>query len=138
MTLIFAVLAVAFLVAVLIGCSMTERAFEARSMRQAAMQQALNSQWQELEAAQREQLVGVGRRQALRIGGDLPGCQGDPAESSRMLAVKTPVLSAQVASVVHRRQSHHHTATARTRAFRPRCAHGYLAVGGVRRRQLLA
>ena len=52
MTVTLAILAVTFLVGVLIGSTLTERALEARTRRQAAMQHALNSQRQELEAAQ--------------------------------------------------------------------------------------
>lgn len=51
MTFILAVLAVTFLMGVLIGSSLTERVLESRTRRQAAMQRALNSQLQELEAA---------------------------------------------------------------------------------------
>ena len=54
MTVVLTVSAVIFLVGVLIGCTLTERAFERRLRRQAAMQHALNRQWQELEAAQNE------------------------------------------------------------------------------------
>lgn len=54
MTVILTVSAIIFLVGVLVGCSLTERALEMRSRRQAAMQQALNSQWHEFEAAQNE------------------------------------------------------------------------------------
>lgn len=53
MTFILAVLAVTFLMGVLIGSSLTERVLESRTRRQAAMQRALNSQLQELEAAWR-------------------------------------------------------------------------------------
>lgn len=54
MTVILVVLAVAFLMGVLIGSSLTERALESRTRRQAAVQRALNSQLQELEAAWQE------------------------------------------------------------------------------------
>jgi uncharacterized membrane-anchored protein YhcB (DUF1043 family) len=45
------VLAIIFLMGILIGCALTERALEARTRRQTAMQRALNSQRQEIEAA---------------------------------------------------------------------------------------
>jgi len=59
MTLILTVLAVTFLVGVLIGSTINERAFEARTRRQAAMQRALNNQWQEIAAAR--QAIAVNR-----------------------------------------------------------------------------
>lgn len=61
MTISLIVLAITLLVGILIGCTFCERLLEARTKRQAAVQRALNSQWQEvarlqqeLEAAQRE------------------------------------------------------------------------------------
>jgi uncharacterized membrane-anchored protein YhcB (DUF1043 family) len=62
MTFILAVLAVAFLVGVLIGSTLTERALESRTRRQAAMQRALNSQLQELEAMRRAIAVNGSRK----------------------------------------------------------------------------
>lgn len=52
MILVLNVLALTFLVGVLIGCTFTEQALEARTRRQAAVQRSLNCQRQELEAAQ--------------------------------------------------------------------------------------
>jgi uncharacterized membrane-anchored protein YhcB (DUF1043 family) len=49
MMFILTVLAVAFLMGVLIGSSLTERVLESRTRRQAAMQRTLNSQLRELE-----------------------------------------------------------------------------------------
>jgi uncharacterized membrane-anchored protein YhcB (DUF1043 family) len=69
MTFILTVLAVTFLVGVLIGSALTERALESRTRRQAAMQRTLNSQWQELEAA----------RQAIAVNGSR---ESDPARMS--------------------------------------------------------
>lgn len=63
MTFILTVLAVAFLMGVLIGSTLTERALESRTRRQAAMQRALNNQRQELEAAR--QAIAVKRRQKI-------------------------------------------------------------------------
>lgn len=53
MTLDVIVLAATFLISlgVLIGYTLSERALEARTRRQAAVQRMLNSQWQEIEAA---------------------------------------------------------------------------------------
>ncbi len=55
------ILAVTLLVGVLIGCTFTEQLLEVRTRRQAAAQRSLNSQqqalaseWQELEAARQE------------------------------------------------------------------------------------
>ncbi|MDQ3763876.1 MAG: hypothetical protein M3460_20370 [Actinomycetota bacterium] len=59
MTVVLTVLTVTFLVGVLIGCALTEQALSSRTRRQAAMQRALNSQLQELEAA----------RQAIAVNG---------------------------------------------------------------------
>jgi hypothetical protein len=67
MTLVLTVLAITFLVGVLIGCSLTERALDARTRRQAAMQRALNSQWQELEVAQSEYYIQL-RETAVNAG----------------------------------------------------------------------
>jgi uncharacterized membrane-anchored protein YhcB (DUF1043 family) len=61
MIFVLTVLAITFLVGVLVGCALTERALESRTRRQAAMQRALNSQWQELEAA-RQAITVDGRR----------------------------------------------------------------------------
>ncbi len=54
-TISLIVLAVTFLVSlgVLIGYTLSERALEARTRRQAAVQRSLNSQWQELEGARK-------------------------------------------------------------------------------------
>lgn len=53
MTLDVIVLAATFLISlgVLIGYTLSERALEARTRRQAAVQRLLNSRWQEIEAA---------------------------------------------------------------------------------------
>jgi uncharacterized membrane-anchored protein YhcB (DUF1043 family) len=69
MTLILTALAVTFLVGVLIGSALTEQALESRTRRQAAVQRALNSQRQELEAA----------RQATAVNGSR---ESDPAHIS--------------------------------------------------------
>jgi uncharacterized membrane-anchored protein YhcB (DUF1043 family) len=61
MAFILAVLAVAFLVGVLIGSTLTEQALESRTRRQAAMQRALNSQLRELEAT-RQAIAANSRR----------------------------------------------------------------------------
>ncbi len=60
MTISLIILAVTLLVGVLIGCTFAERLLEVRTRRQAAAQRFLNSQqqalvseWQELEAAQK-------------------------------------------------------------------------------------
>lgn len=52
-TISLIVLTATFLVSlgVLIGYTLSERALEARTRRQAAVQRSLNSQWQELEGA---------------------------------------------------------------------------------------
>jgi uncharacterized membrane-anchored protein YhcB (DUF1043 family) len=63
MTFILTVLAVIFLVGVLIGSTLTERALESRTRRQAVMQRALNSQRQELEVARQE--IAVKRQQRI-------------------------------------------------------------------------
>jgi uncharacterized membrane-anchored protein YhcB (DUF1043 family) len=65
MTFILVVLAVAFLVGVLIGSTLTERALESRTRRQAAIQRALNSQFQELEAARQAIAANGGRESDL-------------------------------------------------------------------------
>ncbi|MBV9012080.1 MAG: hypothetical protein JO272_08515 [Pseudonocardiales bacterium] len=65
MTFILTILAVAFLVGVLIGSALTERALESRTRRQAAMQRSLNSQLQELEAAWQEIAVNDDRESDL-------------------------------------------------------------------------
>jgi uncharacterized membrane-anchored protein YhcB (DUF1043 family) len=59
MIFILSVLIVTFLVGVLIGSSLNQRALDSRTRRQAAMQRVLNAQWQQLEAA----------RQAIAING---------------------------------------------------------------------
>ena len=66
MIFILSVLIVTFLVGVLIGSSLTERALESRTRRQAAMQRVLNSQWQELDAA-RQAIATNGGRQSDRL-----------------------------------------------------------------------
>jgi uncharacterized membrane-anchored protein YhcB (DUF1043 family) len=63
MTFILTVLAITFLMGVLIGSTLTERALESRTRRQAAMQRALNSQRQELEAAR--QAIAVTQQQRI-------------------------------------------------------------------------
>lgn len=65
MIVILTVLAVTFLVGVLIGSALTERVLESRTRRQAAMQRALNSQWQELEAARQAIAVNDSREADL-------------------------------------------------------------------------
>jgi uncharacterized membrane-anchored protein YhcB (DUF1043 family) len=62
MIFILTVLAVTLLVGVLIGSALTERALESRTRRQAAMQRALNSQWQELETARQASAVNDSRK----------------------------------------------------------------------------
>lgn len=57
-------LAATLLVGVLLGHTFTERALQARTRRQAAVQRLLNSQWQEL-ASQRHELNS--QRQELEI-----------------------------------------------------------------------
>jgi uncharacterized membrane-anchored protein YhcB (DUF1043 family) len=54
MTFSLIILAATLLVGVLIGCTLSERALEARTRRQAAVQRSLNSQWQELASQWRE------------------------------------------------------------------------------------
>ncbi len=54
LTLVLIVLAATLLVGVLIGCTLSERVLEARTKRQAAVQRALNSQWQELASQWQE------------------------------------------------------------------------------------
>jgi uncharacterized membrane-anchored protein YhcB (DUF1043 family) len=66
MIFILSVLVVTFLVGVLVGSSITERALESRTRRQAAMQRVLNSQWQELEAA-RQAIAINGSRESDRV-----------------------------------------------------------------------
>jgi uncharacterized membrane-anchored protein YhcB (DUF1043 family) len=61
MMFILTVLAVAFLMGVLIGSSLTERVLESRTRRQVAMQRALNSQLRELEDALQAIAVNGGR-----------------------------------------------------------------------------
>jgi hypothetical protein len=56
MTVGIIVLTIALLLSVgmLIGCTLTTQALQARTKRQAAMQHSLNSQWQELESQWQE------------------------------------------------------------------------------------
>jgi hypothetical protein len=52
--IIFLAVALPLFIGVLIGCSLTQQALQARTRRQAAMQYELNTQWQELESYWRE------------------------------------------------------------------------------------
>jgi len=52
--IIFLAVALPLFIGVLIGCSLTQQALQARARRQAAMQYELNTQWQELESCWRE------------------------------------------------------------------------------------
>ena len=66
MIVILSVLIVTFLVGILIGSSLTERALESRTRRQAAVQRVLNSQWQELEAV-RQAIATNGNKESHRV-----------------------------------------------------------------------
>jgi uncharacterized membrane-anchored protein YhcB (DUF1043 family) len=51
LTLIVLVAAILVSFGVLIGCTLSARALDARERRQAAVQRSLNEQWKELDAA---------------------------------------------------------------------------------------
>ncbi|MGH3897954.1 MAG: hypothetical protein ACRDTA_06790 [Pseudonocardiaceae bacterium] len=83
MTLDVIVLAATFLISlgVLIGYTLSERALEARTRRQAAVQRLLNSQWQEIEAAR--QTIAQQQKASRRSRSDVDAKEAAPYRAAK-------------------------------------------------------